>query len=715
VEVQPIVGDARAEEGKESRVTKTAAFTASRRAVLAYAASAFGLPAIVRAAAIGSAKPPSMGGRGGIRIEFDTMMRTRILSQIGGSAMAITGFDESEFVVTDKEQKESLFVLTDARSNRVRDQRGQGMRHVVRGEISDGLEKTVTVTIYDSAPTMAAMRVSYRNISRAPVAIKKWVSGAHLIPPGAAHGPTFWSWHGASHEDRRDWILPVDPGFEQRNFMGMNASDYGGGTPIVDVWRRDAGLAVGHLETVPKLVALPVAATASGASLHLEFEALVTLAIGQSVETFETFVSVHHGDCFATLTTYRDVMAMKGLEQGPIPLASYEPVWCAWGYDRNFNTQEIIDTLPKAKALGLEWAGLDDGWQTAEGDWNLDRKKFPRGDADMAAFSDAAKKAGLKPKLWIAPLAVDPGTDLLHDHTDMLLLDKDGAVQDVTWWNAFTLCPAYQPTIDNARLLIRKILTTWGYEGLKLDGQHLNGVAPCYNPAHKHARPEESVEKLQLFWKAVHDEARAIKPDVVIEICPCGTSQSFFNMAYQNQAVGSDPLSSWQVRLKGKTLKALMGPQAPYCGDHVELSDGGNDFASSVGIGAVVATKFALPGYPIPEPALALTPDKEKIWAKWIALYREKMLSTGTYRGALYDIGFDKPEGHAVEKDGVMHYAFFATRWTGPIELRGLKAGRYTVTDYVNSNALAEVTSAAPWLDVTFTKFLLIEARPKRV
>ena len=34
-------------------------------------------------------------------------------------------------------------------------------------------------------------------------------------------------------------------GFRQENFLGMNATDYGGGTPVVDVWRRDVGLAVG--------------------------------------------------------------------------------------------------------------------------------------------------------------------------------------------------------------------------------------------------------------------------------------------------------------------------------------------------------------------------------------------------------------------------------------------------------------------------------------
>ena len=47
-------------------------------------------------------------------------------------------------------------------------------------------------------------------------------------------------------------------GFEQKNYLGMNAPDYGGGTPVVDVWCRDAGIAVGHVEMAPKLVSLPV-------------------------------------------------------------------------------------------------------------------------------------------------------------------------------------------------------------------------------------------------------------------------------------------------------------------------------------------------------------------------------------------------------------------------------------------------------------------------
>ncbi|MGH1558107.1 hypothetical protein ACRAWD_10540 [Caulobacter segnis] len=91
----------------------------------------------------------------------------------------------------------------------------------------------------------------------------------------------------------------------------------------------------------------------------------------------------------------------------------------------------------------------------------------------------------------------------------------------------------------------------------------MNGVAPCYNPTHKHARPEESVEKLQDFWKLVYDTAREINPEAVVEFCPCGTSYAFHNLPYANQVPASDPLSSWQVRLEGQVAQ---GADRPGCG-----------------------------------------------------------------------------------------------------------------------------------------------------
>jgi alpha-galactosidase len=267
---------------------------------------------------------------------------------------------------------------------------------------------------------------------------------------------------------------------------------------------------------------------------------------------------------------------------------------------------------------------------------------------------------------------------------------------------------------DDAAAFARKAIAVWGFDGLKIDGQHLNGAPPCYNPAHNHSSPQESVAGVPGFFKAIFDAARSANRDAVVEICPCGTAYSFFNLPYLNMAVASDPTSSWQVRLKGKTLKALMGDATAYFGDHVELSDGGADFASTLGIGGVIGTQFAWPGAPgEKDPKLLLDAGKERVWERWVRLYREKGLYSGEYLGTLYDIGFDRPEAHVVRKDGVLYYAFYAPEWKGPISLRGLSRGRYHVRDYENGKDLGDVSGPAATLPAEFRGHLLIEAQPQ--
>lgn len=648
---------------------------------------------------------------GTLTIEFDAAMQSRVSR--GGKSVTPMAAGEALFLADDRAL--DRFLLLDHQEELSRGPHGPGRRHRLRATAGGAVEQQLDITFLDLYPGLALYELRYRNTGSGPLAIAGWRVATHDL---LSHPAGAWSFAGASYPDRRDWVQKVAPGYEQRNFMGMNGSDYGGGTPVAVVWRRDGGLAVGHVETVPRLVSLPVAAQPSGTRIGLSGDEPTMLAPGATLTLPTAFLMVHDGDHFRPLDAYRRIMAERGLAAPAIPESSYGPIWCAWGYERNFTPEQVYGTLPKAKELGFEWAVLDDGWQTSEGDWKLDRKKFPRGDADMKAFADRIKADGMRPRLWLAPLAVDPGTDILRDHADMLILDRDGAAQNVSWWSAFTMCPAYPPTVAFFRAQVRRIIGDWGFEGLKLDGQHLNGVAPCYNPAHNHARPEESFEKLQDFWKAIYDEAIAINPQAVVELCPCGDSFAFHNIPAMNNTPASDPTSSWQVRSKGKTFKALMGPSAPYSGDHVELSDGRDDFASTYGIGAIPSTKFTWPKDvpnptdPLPPGGYVLTAEKEALWRKWIDLYRANMLPKGRYLGGLYDIGFDKPEAHAIERDGALHYAFYADAWDGPLTLRGLGAGRYTLTDSFTGRPLGTATAARNSIPATFKRFLLVRAVP---
>lgn len=653
-----------------------------------------------------------------ISIEFDARLHSKITADFGSPIALEADFSPSEYVVADGAQV-SDFMLLESTATETNGLLGKGSRHLIVGKAANELEKRIELTSYEDFPGMMTFRVEYQNNSSLPMHITRWVNNAHSLAAKQA-GDKFWSYQGASYEDRRDWVLPLEEGFEQQNYFGMNATDYGSGTPVSDVWRRDVGLAVGHLETSPKLISLPVnypapdqgAARSTGANQSVSYDYDFTLAPGESLSTLETFVFVHQGDYFAALKNYRQAMARKGLRITDSPDSAFEPIWCAWGYERNFTVAEVVNTLPKVKDMGLKWAVLDDGWQTAEGDWYLNPEKFPNGSEDMQTLVSKVKDAGLKAKLWWAPLAVDPGTDLIAEHEDMLLLNEDGSTQDISWWDSYYLCPAYDKTVEYSKDLVKTFLTEYGFQGLKIDGQHLNGVPKCYNPKHNHARPEESVEALQEFWAELYKTALTIDKETVMEICPCGTSYSFFNLPYMNQSVSSDPLSSWQVRLKGKTLKALAGDAASYYGDHVELSDGQDDFATSFGIGAVIGTKFTVPSDNIAAQQFLLTPEKEVEWRKWIDLYNEKMLPRGEYLGELYDIGFDRPETHAIRKDDSLFFAFYAEKFAGDIEIRGLGQGKYQVVDYVAGEELGVVSGPLAKMNVEFQDYLLVEARP---
>ena len=659
----------------------------------------------VRALAFAQASASASDGI--IGFEFDSALRSRLTR----NGRSVTPLETSEGVrLSDGHVLDRFVLLGHEQSTRA-----NGKQHSVRGLAEGRLEKQIELLFRDAYPGAALMTVRYRNVGKKPMTIARWWSASHTLLP---HPNGAWTFAGSSHPDRRDWVQPVSRDFQQQNFMGMNGSDYGSGTPMSAVWRPDFGLAVAHVEKVPKLVSLPVSAQPDGTRIAVEGDQPIMLAPGESVTLPETLVVSHTGDHFRPLDTYRRIMAERGLSAPPIPQSSYAPIWCAWGYERNFTPEQVYGTLDKARIVGCEWAVLDDGWQKSVGDWVADTGKFPNGNAGIRAFADRIKQYGMRPKLWISPLSAAPASDLMRGHRDMLLLDADGAAQNVTWWDSYTLCPAYQPTVDYFKEVTRRIIGDWGFEGLKIDGQDLNGVAPCYNPAHNHARPEESIEKLQDFWKAIYDAAMAINPNANIEICPCGDSFAFFNIPAMNNTPASDPESSWQVRLKGKTFKAMMGPSAPYSGDHVELSDGGDDFASTYGIGGIPSTKFTWPkdtDQPtdqLPPGGFVLTPEKERLWRKWIALYRKNMLSQGQYRGELYDIGFDKPEAHAVAAGRTFHYAFYAKKWDGQVELRGLGPGEYRLTNSFNGEALGTASAADNKIHTSFERFLLIEAAP---
>jgi len=650
-----------------------------------------------------------------LKMEVNNYLQTKINSTFADAKPLMNSFSSSEYIET-KYFTTKLFHLTKKEKNPIRDAAGNGEEYKFYGtDNSNKIEKILSIKTYKNFPDAAHISVQYINQGKKDLPVIKWVNSEyHVIPSNDS--TKFWSFQGSSHADRRDWLQKVNRGFSEKNFMGMNASDYGGGIPIIDLWRKDAGIAIGNTTPVAKLISLPIDydkyATTAKMSVAYDYPEKEILKPNDTLNTFETFISVHQKDCFATLREFSNYMQTKGIKPAPEEPAAYEPIWCAWGYERDFTLKEILNTLPKVKELGIKWVGLDDGYQQQVGDWNTNKQHFPGGDAEMKAFVDSIHAQGMKAVLWWAPMAASPDSKFLKEHRNILLEQKNGAPQFITWWNSYYMSPTDKAVIEETKQTVKLFLQDWGFDALKLDGQFMNACAPDY-AGHNLAYPEQSFEEMPLLFKAIFETAKSIKPDAVVEFCPCGDVMNFYHMPYTNQFVASDPESSWQVRLKGKVYHALM-PNTAYFGDHVELTDTHQDFASQVGIGAVPGTKFVWPATGVKsKDENLLTPEKEKWFKQWIEIYNDKMLSKSIYRGDLYDIGYDYPETHCIQKSGAMYYAFYNPNFNGTVQLRGLSPDKkYKVYDYFHDKNLGTINGNQPNLKMNFKQFQVIEVTP---
>ena len=610
---------------------------------------------------------------------------------------------------------------------------------VIAHSQSSGLDQTISVEVYDDFPTMALVTASFKNAGSKDVALDR-VSvqehrlNAQLVDARAAPHQ-MWSFMGASYDWGQDEMLQLPAHFSRPNVMGAVVKDgVGGGIPVNAFWTGSVGEAIGHVETLPLVLSLPVSvAPDQRIATSLVLDAKTTLKPGESFATPRSFVAVYRGDLYEPLRAYSLALQKEGWTPAKPNDQDYGIAWCGWGYEFNVTPAQMLNTVPKLKEMGIKWATLDDRWFTTYGDWDPRPETFP-GDS-IKKMTEDFHKQGMYAQLWWYPLVAEDGhgkweshkyivSKVAKEHPDWLVLGKDGKPARV-FRGLAVLDPSLPEVQEYFKKLTQKFIGEWGFDGHKLD--NIYTVPACYNPKHHHKSPQESINAMADVYRIIYETTRAMKPESVTQICPCGTTPNLAWLGAMDQAVTADPVGAVQVRRRIKWYKALLGPKAAVYGDHVELSEMkqpkpgqwveiGRDFASTLGTGGVLGTKFTWGEFSPKFQLVALTPYKEAHWKKWTALYNEKMLSRGEFKD-LYIYGYDSPEAYAIEKDGRMYYAFFspstAASWKGNIELRGLAPGTYRVHDYANDKDLGEVDAASPVLPADFTGSLLLETTRK--
>ena len=148
--------------------------------------------------------------------------------------------------------------------------------------------------------------------------------------------------------------------------------------------------------------------------------------------------------------------------------------WTSWYRYFNQITEEIIENnLESVAASGLpfRYFQIDDGWQTAVGDWRSTKPEFPGG---MGQLARKIREKGLEPGLWLAPFVTSATSQLAKRNPEWLLKGPAGRPLRVGWnplWGGwYYALNFYHPGVqDYLSGVFHIVLEQWGYALVKLD------------------------------------------------------------------------------------------------------------------------------------------------------------------------------------------------------------------------------------------------------
>lgn len=143
--------------------------------------------------------------------------------------------------------------------------------------------------------------------------------------------------------------------------------------------------------------------------------------------------------------------------------------WCSWYHYFTDVTaadvRENLDALAEWDAP-LDLVQIDDGYQTAFGDW----RTLAEGFDDVAALVEDVRDAGRTPGLWVAPFYVQSDSALAAAHPEWLVTADGDPVDAGPRHGPMYALDTTQP---DARAWLRETFETlvgdWGFEYLKLD------------------------------------------------------------------------------------------------------------------------------------------------------------------------------------------------------------------------------------------------------
>ncbi len=205
-----------------------------------------------------------------------------------------------------------------------------------------------------------------------------------------------------------------------------------------------------------------------------------------------------------------------------------------YNYYQNISEDIILRDLEaiSKKTDKVNTFQIDDGYQTAVGDWlSINKTKFPNG---LKPIVEKIHAKGWQAGLWLAPFGAQKGSKLACEHPDWLVKGKNGKpIMVGANWGGF-----YAIDIDNAdaRAYIKNVFDTvlndWGFDLVKLDFLYATAVVPFHNKT----RGQLAYESIDFLRECVGDK----------QILGCGVQQMPCFGKVEYMRIGADMALSWK-------------------------------------------------------------------------------------------------------------------------------------------------------------------------
>ena len=423
-----------------------------------------------------------------------------------------------------------------------------------------GIELTYRLNTYDEKPFIL-LQLSARNLSREPVYLHEFCpleadpaagGRVHISDPAGELRFFKVGWHGWDFSGLR---TPRDRNTNSWLDAITSTSYTNPVTPRIrargEFWSEGWGIladyqvavVAGFVSTARQFGQVYACTHMGQAALKLITQADgILLDPGETCESewgYLQFVPLPNPDPAADF-----VNAVARQMLGRLPASPPPPMWTHWYHFYHDITEELflqnLDALVEQRSIvPYQVIELDDGYQSAWGDWTSTNAKFPHG---LEWLAGQISLKGFTPGLWLAPFQVQAKSVVARQHPEWLVKNKKGKpIHAGFQYNMLmqALDATHPAVLEHLRALMDTLTHQWGYGMLKLDFINAGALpGKRYNP--KLTRAQALRLGLETIRQGAGEETFLLGSG-----CPFGSAIGVVDA----MRIGPDTAPSWEPYL----------------------------------------------------------------------------------------------------------------------------------------------------------------------